>query len=59
MIIPKYTILYCFFVLAVFGDVQVKNPVFDWDNYLKETSSSAAPTYCFKQVKKKKINFCE
>jgi len=42
-----------FFVLAVFGDVQVKNPVFDWDNYLKETSSSAAPTYCFKQVKKK------
>ncbi|CAH1714202.1 polycomb protein Scm isoform X2 [Aphis gossypii] len=34
---------------TVFGDVQVKNPVFDWDNYLKETSSSAAPTYCFKQ----------
>jgi hypothetical protein len=47
-----------FHVLAVFGDVQVENPfsahgnpVFDWDNYLKETSSSAAPTYCFKQVK--------
>ncbi|KAL5234125.1 hypothetical protein ACI65C_001535 [Semiaphis heraclei] len=41
---------------TVFGDVQVENPfsahsnpVFDWDNYLKETSSTAAPTYCFKQ----------
>jgi hypothetical protein len=43
--------------LAVFGDVQVEhpfsthgNPIFDWDSYLKETSSTAAPAYCFKQV---------
>lgn len=26
------------------------SPVFDWDSYLKETSSTAAPAYCFKQV---------
>lgn len=49
--------LYFFFFLAVFGDVQVEHPfsvhgnlVFDWDSYLKETSSTAAPAYCFKQV---------
>ncbi|VVC24666.1 Hypothetical protein CINCED_3A010260 [Cinara cedri] len=42
--------------ISVFGDVQVEHPfcthgnsVFDWDSYLKETSSTAAPAYCFKQ----------
>lgn len=53
----SYFILFLY-ISDVFGDVQVENPfsaqgnqLFNWDSYLKETSSSAAPTYCFKQVK--------
>ncbi|XP_050437621.1 polycomb protein Scm-like isoform X2 [Adelges cooleyi] len=41
---------------SVFGDVQVEHPfsingnhAFDWNSYLKETNSTAAPHYCFKQ----------